>query len=145
VNAICLFVAGALRATLPATELTVGWDHSVEKTRWEERYRIDGTTLRLLEARIQGSGAGMEPPPQARLRNGWWTWHPAGQLFPQLRLTLSSYARDYDLCWRERCQTLRSLVASTASGVRPSTTREPRPHDATDIVEVRPCTGKSDE
>ena len=57
-NAACLLIAGALRAIVPAQEFTVAWTHSVQKTRWEERYRVDGDALRLTEARIQSSGAG---------------------------------------------------------------------------------------
>ena len=144
-NAICLFVAGVLRATLPTTEFSVEWNHSVEKTRWEERYRIDGTRLRLVEARIQGSGAGMDPPPGARLHGGWWSWQPSLAPLPEIRLTLSPFARDYDLCWRERCRTLHALVTQPASGQhsRPHGNRMSR--DATAVVDIRPCTGKSDE
>jgi hypothetical protein len=69
-DAVCLLVAGALRAMLPTTEFTLAWTHSVQKTRWEERYRVAGSDLQLVEARIQSSGAGMDPPPQARLRDG---------------------------------------------------------------------------
>ena len=75
-NAVCLIVAGVVRATLPTDHFTLAWQHSVEKTRWEESYRIDGDRLRLTSARIQGLGAGMEPPPDAVLRSGWWTWKP---------------------------------------------------------------------
>ena len=123
-NAVCLFVAGALRATLPASEFTIAWHHSVERTRWEERYRIDGTRLRLIEARIQGSGAGMDPPPDARLRGGWWIWQPTLPPLAALRLTLSPFTRDYDLCARDRCRALRDVV-----GGAPETT----------VVEVRAC------
>ena len=136
-------MAGVLRATLPTSELTVAWDHSVEKTRWEERYRIDGTRLRLVEARVMGSGAGMEPPPDATLRGGWWTWHPSLAPLPQLRLTLSPFTRDYDLCWRRRCQTLGNLVARSVRGVPPGATGDQRIPDASYIVEVRACTGKN--
>ncbi len=38
---ICILVAGVVRATLPGQEFTLAWDHSVQKTRWEERYRVD--------------------------------------------------------------------------------------------------------
>ena len=123
-NAVCLFVAGVLRASLPATEFTVAWSHSVEKTRWEERYRVEGARLVLTQARIQGSGAGMEPAPEARLSDGWWTWRPAMAPLSRLRLTLSPYTRDYDICWGGRCRSLHRLVA----------TRTP-----TAVVDVRPC------
>jgi len=124
VDAVCLLVAGALRATLATSDFTLAWQHSVEKIRWEERYRVSGAKLDLVEARIQGSGAGIDPPPAARLRDGWWTWRPDTAPLVELRLTLSPYTRDYDLCWNGRCRTLRDVAA----------TREP-----TAVVTLRPC------
>lgn len=135
-NAVCLLVAGALRAVIPAHEFTVAWTHSVEKTRWEERYRIDGERLRLVEARIQGSGAGIDPPPDATLGLGWWTWTPSIGPLPALHLTLSPFTRDYDLCWRGRCQSLHGLVASNNGSDKSGGV-----HIA--VVEVRACEGKT--
>jgi len=124
VDAVCLLVAGALRATLATSDFTLAWQHSVEKIRWEERYRVSGAKLDLVEARIQGSAAGIDPPQAARLRDGWWTWRPDTAPLAELRLTLSPYTRDYDLCWNGRCRTLRDVAA----------TREP-----TAVVTLRPC------
>jgi hypothetical protein len=124
-DAVCLLVAGIVRATLPAAEFTLAWEHSVQKTRWEERYRVEQNALMLVEARIQSSGAGMDPPAAARLRAGWWTWTP-GTRVPELRLTESRFTRDYTLCWREGCRTLAAVVGPTADGT---------------VVTVRPCTG----
>lgn len=112
---ICLLVAGIVRASLPDAEFTLAWDHSVQKTRWEERYRVDDAGLVLAEARVQGSGAGMEPPAGAVLRDGWWTWQPATRL-RELRLTHSDFTRDYTLCWGARCHTLSDLVGETGDG-----------------------------
>ena len=75
-NVICLVVAGVVRATLPGPDFTLAWQHSVEKIRWEERYRLTGDQLTLYEARIEGNGAGMESPPGARLQGGQWVWQP---------------------------------------------------------------------
>jgi hypothetical protein len=137
-DAVCLLVAGVLRATLPTTEFTLAWTHSVQKTRWEERYRVAGSDLQLVEARIQSSGAGMDPPPQARLRDGWWSWRPSVAPLPELRLTLSPFTRDYDVCWRRRCRTLRDLATD------PRATDHARGDDTADVevVAVRPCTGR---
>jgi len=116
VNAVCLIVAGVVRATLPADHFTLAWQHSVEKTRWEESYRIDGDRLRLTAARIQGLGAGMEPPRDAVLRGGWWTWKPQPHAIAVLPLTQSTYTPDWTLCWNHRCRTLGALVPSAAEG-----------------------------
>ena len=110
---ICLIVAGVVRATLPDVEFTLAWDHSVEKTRWEERYRADGARLVLVEARVQGSGAGMEPPVGAALRDGWWTWHPQTPL-AELRLARSTYTSDYTVCAKDGCSELGARVGNVA-------------------------------
>ena len=130
-------MAGALRAALPTTELTLAWMHSVEKTRWEERYQVDGERLRLVVARVQGSGAGIDPPTDAVLSDGYWTWHPGAAPYAELRLTLSPYTPDYELCWRGRCATLRQLV-SPHEGVR-SPGRAAETPGASGVVVVRPC------
>ena len=122
-NAICLIVAGVVRATLPGPEFTLAWTHSVEKTRWEETYRIDGDRLVLTEARVEGNGAGMEPPPGARLRDGRWTWQPLSA-HSELRLTESTFTRDYTLCANGRCTDLGERIGATAEG---------------EVVSVRAC------
>lgn len=122
-NAVCLLIAGVVRATLPAEDFTLAWDHSVQKTRWEERYRPQDHALRLVSARIQGTGAGMEPPPDATFADGWWSWQPGTEL-PELRLTLSPYAGDYTLCGSRGCRSLAALAG---------------PADAGATVVVRPC------
>lgn len=134
-NAVCLLVAGVLRATLPTTEFTLAWTHSVQKTRWEERYRIAGSDLLLVDARIQSSGAGMDPPPQARFRDGWWSWRPSIAPLPELVLTLSPFTRDYDVCWRGQCRALHALVSGSRSSGGPVG------DDTGDVeaVAVRPC------
>ena len=111
-SAVCLLVAGVLRATLATDAFTVAWHHSVEKTRWEEDYRIEGDALVLTESRVEGSGAGMEPAPGARLVNGTWRWRPALPPLRNLRLTSSDYAADYAICWAGRCSPLRALARS---------------------------------
>ena len=114
-NAICLIVAGVVRATLAGPEFTLAWTHSVEKTQWEETYRIDGNRLMLVTARVEGSGAGMEPPPGAQLRDGRWTWQPQSA-HPELRLTRSTFTRDYTLCANGRCADLGERIGATAEG-----------------------------
>ncbi|MCC7325418.1 MAG: DUF1850 domain-containing protein [Burkholderiales bacterium] len=108
---ICLAVAAVVRATLPVSEFTLAWMHSVEKIRWEEDYRVDGATLVPVAARVRGSGAGMEPPASARLVDGVWHYVPALPPLHELRVTLSPYTSDYELCSSGRCTKLRTIVA----------------------------------
>ena len=124
-GAICLVAAGIVRATLPSSEVTVAWTHSVEKTRWEERYAISGTSLTLVEARIQAVGAGMEPADDAVLRDGWWRWTPRAEPLTELRLTYSTFTHDYTICAGQRCSSLRELVGL--------------PLDQGQVVSLRPC------
>jgi hypothetical protein len=101
--------------------------HSIEKIRWEEDWLIEGRALVIAEARIRGSGAGMEPPADALLKNGVWHYRPS--LPPQtvLRLTHSPYTRGYELCVEGRC--------------RPLADRLPK-LPGTALIEVYPCKEK---
>ncbi len=102
---LCL-AAGTLTAVLAIDAFTLSWIHSIEKIRWEEDWRIVGSELVIDEARIRGSGAGMEPPAGAVLKDGVWRYRPA--LPPQrvLRLSHSPHAGGYTLCTATLCAPL---------------------------------------
>lgn len=102
---LCL-AAGAISAVLAIDAFTLSWIHSIEKVRWEEDWRIVGNELVIAEARIRGTGAGMEPPAGAVLKNGIWHYRP--QLPPQavLRLSHSPHAGGYTLCTSTVCAPL---------------------------------------
>lgn len=114
--ALCVAVAGQLLATLPVAEFTLTWTHSVQKTLWQEHYRIDGRRLVLDEAQVQGSGAGMEPAADAVWRDGAWHWRPALAPLAELRLTVSSFTADYRLCAAAGCTPLQALTGTLADG-----------------------------
>jgi hypothetical protein len=101
---LCLAVAGAL-TRIDTAEFTLRWEHSIEKVRWEERYRVTGETLHLVEARVAGSGAGMEPPAGGAWRNGVWVYRPDRHL-PELLLTRSTFTSGYELCFADGCAPL---------------------------------------
>lgn len=98
---------------VPTAHFTLAWTHSIEKVRWEEDYAIERSdnperrpVLKALSARVRGSAAGMEPPDDAVLLNGWYeyqpqTWSPQG-----LRLTRSIYTADYQWCVNGHCEPL---------------------------------------
>jgi hypothetical protein len=102
---LCL-AAGAVAASLAIDSFTLSWIHSIEKIRWEEDWRIEAGALVVTEARIRGTGAGMEPPPGSVLKNGVWHYRP--QLPPQtvLRLAHSPYVGGYTLCTATVCAPL---------------------------------------
>lgn len=108
-SALCL-AAAAFAVTLPLQTFTLAWTHSIEKIRWEEDYRIVGDALVLTEARIRGSGAGMEPPDGAVLKDGVWHYTPALPPLPRLHLARSPFVADYSLCWDGRCHPMAELM-----------------------------------
>jgi hypothetical protein len=120
---VCI-AAGGLVVALAVESFTLAWTHSIEKIRWEEDYRVAGARLVLAEARIRGSGAGMEPPAGSRLEGG--VWHYAPQLAPLevLRLTHSTYTAGYELCVRDGCAPLAASAPRAGDG---------------DVIEVRAC------
>lgn len=73
---ICIASAVAAIA-LTGQAFTLSWIHSVERVEWQEHWVVDARArLQLVSARVKGSGAGMEPPPDAVLHDGWWVYRP---------------------------------------------------------------------
>jgi hypothetical protein len=116
--------AGGLVVTLAMESFTLAWTHSIEKIRWEEDYRISGAQLVLTEARVRGSGAGMEPPNDATFANGVWHYDPHLPPLHELRLTQSIYTAGYELCQRDRCTPLANFAPRAGNG---------------DVIQLQPC------
>jgi len=111
VTGLCvLTMAGALVSALAGDSFTLAWSHSVEKIRWEEDYRIAGSRFVLTAARVSGSGAGMEPPPDAILKDGQWHYVPVIDPLSQLRLARAGVTADYQICQNGACQELGQLI-----------------------------------
>ena len=126
---VCLALAGAFLAALPAQAFTLVWTHSVEKTEWREEWSVEGDRLRLAEAAVRGSGAGMEPPADAALTDGAWRWTPEAPLLGRLMLANSPFAGDYRLCWSGGCRPLADLAPPQPSAP----------------IELYPCAGAGAE
>ncbi|WP_233490610.1 DUF1850 domain-containing protein [Paracoccus sediminilitoris] len=98
---------GALLLSLATTEFTLDWTHSVERTTWWERWQVTEFGLAPVQAWISASGAGMEPPPDAVLRDG--AWHYALDLPPQRNVWLGASGATgggWRLCANGRCHAL---------------------------------------
>lgn len=97
---------------------TLAWTHSIEHVRWEEDYLVLATptpSLRLVQARIKGSAAGMEPPADGHwIAGGWWAYQPALPALARLPLTRSGYTADYTWCDPQGCQPMSNLIAANA-------------------------------
>ncbi len=103
--ALCI-VVGATLVELSAEHFTLRWEHTVEKTAWEEDYEVVGRWLYLRRARVQGSGAGMEPPSNAVKIGSAWEYRPKGPWRREVVLARSGFGRDYELCVSGACKPL---------------------------------------
>lgn len=119
---ICLALAAAPQTPpryVSADVFTLAWTHSIEKVRWEEDYEVPVVgagkgepRLQARAARVRGSAAGMEPPPDAILRDGWYEYQPTEDLPETLRLTRSGYTADYELCMKGQCRPMSDIMPS---------------------------------
>lgn len=129
---VCLVLAASATTVppvfIPTERFTLGWTHSIEKLRWEEDYAVVAApgqppVLQALGARVHGSAAGMEPPDDAVLHNGWYEYTPRMWSPQGLRLTRSVFTADYDWCMQGRCEPLATWLPSDG-----------------DITLLKPCT-----
>lgn len=123
---ICLALAATAAAPVfvPIERFTLAWTHSIEKVRWEEDYSVlpspppSPPTLHAQAARVRGSAAGMEPPHDAHLVNGWYIYAPQISRPPELRLTRSEFTADYELCLNGECQPMSVWLPSDGGVTR---------------------------
>ena len=112
----CLLAAGAT-IRLGVAALTLAWTHSVQKTRWEEDMRLTPAGIVVSEDRIQGSGAGMDPGPDARFDGHWWRWRAELPPQPQIVLRRSGATADWDLCIKGSCRPMGTYLPNDADPV----------------------------
>ncbi len=100
---LCILAGGKV-TVLAVAAFTLSWTHSVERTRWEEDWKITPAGLQIVEARVKGSGAGMEPPEGAALENGWWVYAPKHAAQSGLTLAASgATGAGWTLCAAQAC------------------------------------------
>jgi hypothetical protein len=105
---LCLTSVGVVK-TLSVAAFTLAWTHSIEKVDWQEDWRVTPQGLELVQARVKGSGAGMEPPADARLVDGWFQWQPKRAPMPEVMLGNSGAAGEWRLCNDGHCRTLSEI------------------------------------
>lgn len=114
---LCVSGGGAI-VVLAWTAFTLSWTHTVEKIRWEEDWRVSASGLHVIEARVKGAGAGMEPPADAKLHDGWWHYRPRVPSLPRLVLARYDGAGDWQLCGNGgACATIGALLDTKAATV----------------------------
>ena len=118
---VCFAAAGIVKM-LSVAAFTLVWTHSIEKIEWQEDWHVTPQGLQIVTARVKGSGAGMEPPPEARLVNGWFQWSPSMAPLPEVVLGNSGLAGEWRLCAKGRCRTLSKILGHDI-GPHPTTMR----------------------
>lgn len=113
-SGLCLLAGGA-SLRIAAGVLTLAWTHSVEKVEWRETWSATPAGLELVEARVKGSGAGMEPGEGARLEDGWWVWQPRPAARPEVLLARSGATADWRLCVEGACRPLEAALGLAGS------------------------------
>jgi hypothetical protein len=114
---LCIAATG-LAIEIAVSGFTLAWTHTVERTEWQEDWRIEGDRLVLAEARVQGSGAGMEPAADARLVGVFYTWRPDVPPLSEIVLRRTPKANDWRLCADNRCAALAEWLGGDAGLVR---------------------------
>ena len=112
---ICL-AAGAKSVVVAAEIVTLAWTHSVEKTEWRETWAATPAGLVIVEARVKGSGAGMEPGPDAKRVDGWYVWRPDLPPTASIPLARSEAVADWRLCSHHACRTAGELLPDLPAG-----------------------------
>lgn len=115
-SALCIAGGGAV-VRLAVAGFMLAWSHTVEHTRWEEDWQIRPGVLHLESARVEGSGAGMEPGPGARRTGAMWEWHPRLDL-PEVLLRRAPEAGQWQLCAGGQCRSLGEGLPPEADPVR---------------------------
>ncbi|MCG6206602.1 DUF1850 domain-containing protein [Rhodopseudomonas sp. HC1] len=116
---LCVASAGVVK-TLALAAFTLTWTHSIEKTEWQEDWRVTPQGLELTQARVKGTGAGMEPPPEARLIKGWFQWSPHQSPHREVILGNSGMAGEWRICSDGACRTLSQIIGHDV-GPHPTT------------------------
>lgn len=106
---LCFATAFGVK-TLALSAFTLAWTHSIAKIEWQEDWRVTPAGLELVQARVKGTGPGMEPPPEARLVGSWFQWQPQRAPMPEVVLGNSGEAGEWRLCRDGQCRTLSEIV-----------------------------------
>ncbi|MFD2648769.1 DUF1850 domain-containing protein [Devosia albogilva] len=111
---LCIASAGMVTA-LAVSSFTLDWTHSVERTQWSENWLVTEAGLQLVEASVEGAGAGIDLPDDAVLANGRWSYRP--NLPPLETLTLAASgmtATPWTLCSEgQECLSLGEAAGET--------------------------------
>lgn len=111
---LCVATAGVVKS-LAVASFMLSWTPSADNTEWQEDWRVTPQGLEIVEARVKGSGAGMEPLPDAPLIDGWFRWKPQLPVLPEVVLRNSGLVGEWRLCTDGKCQGLSAILGRPLS------------------------------
>jgi hypothetical protein len=114
-SVICL--AGGGVVVKLAAAITLSWTHSVEKVKWEEDWRAHPAGIAITESRVKGSGAGMDPPPGSKLKNGVYSYRPHLAPVKEIALRRSGATADWNICMSGACKPMSDYLPANADPV----------------------------
>jgi len=118
---VCI-VTGSTVAKIATLSFTLAWTHSVQKTQWIEEWRVNPTSMQIVEARAESNGAGMEPQDGAVFDGKFWRWKPALGPLPEVALRRSdAVPAGWTFCALGQCRAIGT------------------PADTADIAVLKPC------
>ena len=115
-GALACLIAGGQMVRLGAA-FTLAWTHSVQKSEWQEDWRATPEGLVVVEMRVEGSGAGMEPPEGAVLQGGRYVARPQATPLKEVVLRRSGATADWRICIDGRCRAMGDLIPADADPV----------------------------
>ncbi|WP_291720777.1 DUF1850 domain-containing protein [Magnetospirillum sp. 64-120] len=111
--AAAMSAAASIPIALPDGRFSLRWIHSIEKVEWQEDWRVSEKGLEVVEARIKGSGAGMEPADDAILKDGWYVWQPHTPSMAKVILGRSGVVADHRICVGGDCRAVSDYIGGT--------------------------------
>jgi hypothetical protein len=103
---LCVAASGTILA-LVASSFSLSWTHSVERTLWQEHWTIEDKRLVLVEAIVEGSGAGIDLPADSVRTSEGWRYRPAIEPIERLSLAASGMTPSaWRLCTETACHDL---------------------------------------
>jgi hypothetical protein len=140
---LCLATAGVVKS-LAVASFMLTWTHSIEKVEWQEDWRVTPQGLEIVEARVMGSGAGMEPPSEALLRDGWFRWKPQLPMLPEVALGNSGLAGEWRFCTDGKCQDLSAILGRPA-GTSVTTMSVCKPDQTAQSLDAKTLLARGDD
>lgn len=108
-----------LAIELPVRTFTLKWVHSIERSGWEETWRVTADGFLPVSARIKTGGSGMEPPPSSNFLDGWYVYVP--NIGPVLEIVIpdSDFTPPMQICVQDDCAPLSKAADRKPDDIRP--------------------------